>query len=286
MNHLLKLLVVIGLAVVHQLIDNWVSLPDDVYNIVSFLMRLIGVVLILNVGYHLLDMYYRKTRRISSKSKDRVTTAIYNLYLLVLVFAVFFMILGFFGVDIQTLFTSLSIVAAAFVILFKEYITPILGGFALVITKDMNIGDYVKIGEHKGKVVNMTLYKLSLLNDDDDLISLPNDKVYQSELVNFSRGNYRKMSIPFEIDAAFEGSLEDLESNLINVLGEYHELIEPESFNLRIESISSKELSLKFQYTLLQVDRKLEQQIRKKTVRQVVNYLRTERPMIDKEMNN
>jgi hypothetical protein len=59
-------------------------------------------------------------------------------------------------------------------------------------------------------------------------------------------------------------------------LAEYHDLIEPDSFNLKILNIHKDYLDLKFQYILTRVDRVIEKEIRKKTVRQVVNYLRSE----------
>ena len=45
-----------------------------------------------------------------------------------------------------------------------------------VFSKELNIDDYVKIGDYKGKILDINLSKVVLQNDDDDILYLPNDK--------------------------------------------------------------------------------------------------------------
>jgi len=79
------------------------------------------------------------------------------------------------------------------------------------------------------------------------------------------------MSIDFQLNLNAVGHLEQLESDLIASLEDFGEFIEPQSFNLRIVELKKDYIDLKFQYTLRKFDRDLQQQIRKKTVRQVFN---------------
>lgn len=273
MNFFLRILFIIGLAFVSHYIDQlglasrWEFI---LLRVIDFCLFALSV----NVIYNIILYYYRKGKKMSGTKRDNITTAFKNIYYLILGLGFVVFALRLAGIDIRTLFTSLSIVAAAIAIVFKDFISPVIAGFFIAFSRELNIDDYVQLGAHKGKVINMSLSKLSLLNEDDDLIVLPNDKVYQSELVNFTRGNVRKVSINFEISSMFEGGIEELENNLVNVLKEYHEVIEADSFNLKIVDIHKDWLELKFQYVLTQVDRLLEREIRKKTVRQVVNYLR------------
>lgn len=229
----------------------------------------------LNLAISLLLIPYRIRKGMRYNGQDNITTGIQNIYVLIIALAIMFFGLSLWGFDIKTVFTSLSIVAAAIAIISKEFITSIIAGFVIVFSKQITIGDYVKIGDQKGKVVDITLTKMALLNEDEDLIFISNDKAYQSEVINYTKGEIKRVSIPFELNANFRGTVEELEENLIKELASYKKQIDPKSFNLRIVEIKKDSIIFKFQYSLDKIDRTLEKEIKKKTVRKVLNYLKS-----------
>lgn len=275
MNFFFKLLFLVGAILGSHYLGQY-DLPVRITNLIGRTMDFVIFAFSVNLIFHMILFYYRRRKKMSSDKKDNITTAFENVYLIILFMGFVFFALRLVGIDINSLFTSLSIVAAAIAIVFKDFLSPIIAGFLIAFSRELNIDDYIQVGDHKGRVIDLSLSKLSLLSEDDDLIVLPNDTVYSGELINFTRGNVRKVSINFDLSPSFAGSLEELEEKLIEVLSEYHDLIEPDSFNLKILNIHKDSLDLKFQYILTKVDRTIEKEIRKKTVRQVVNYLRLE----------
>ncbi|NJC25948.1 mechanosensitive ion channel family protein [Neolewinella antarctica] len=179
----------------------------------------------------------------------------------------------FFGVDPQTLLTSMSIVAAAIAIITKEYINDFLVGLYFSFSRNFEINDYVKMGEYKGKITELQILKIRLLNDNDDSVLIPNGKVYNSEIINYTRRDTRAMSVDFEVNINNVDSIEQLESDLAAALTEFDEYIEPESFNLRVVAMHKDSLELKFQYRLQRFDRELQRDIKRKTVRVVFSHL-------------
>jgi small-conductance mechanosensitive channel len=164
-------------------------------------------------------------------------------------------------------------VAAAIAIVSKDFVSPVIGGLIVAISKDLSIGDVVRIGDHRGKIVDLSLTKIALLNEDNDRIYIPNDKAYLSEIVNYSRGDLHRVSIPFELDPGSVGTVEELEANLIKALIPYNDEIVQDSFTLRIVEIRKDSIALKFQYTLDRIDPDLEKEIKRRTVRRVLNYI-------------
>jgi len=226
-----------------------------------------------NLVVSALTWFYRRRKKIKPNRKDNVVQGLENIYYLVLAGGVIITILGFFGIDLQTLFTSLSIVAAAIAIISKDFLSEIISGIIISFTKDVTIDDYVKIGEHRGKIMDINIHKIALLDDNDDLIYIPNNKFFSSEVINFTKRPIKRVSIEFEMDIRFIKTIEELENDLIDVLSDYHEHITPGSFYLRIEEVKKDYLVLKFQYTLQHLNRELQREIRKKTVRRVINYV-------------
>lgn len=228
----------------------------------------------LNIVTAIMIMIYRLRKNIPYKFSDNVINGINNLYYLILTFGAIMMVLGFWGIDFKDLLTSLSIVAAAIAIISKDYVSGIISGIIISFSKEINIDDYVLIGEHKGKILEINLSKITLLNEDDDIIYIPNDKVYMSEIINYTKKEIKKVSIDFELAIEYHTTIEQLENNLADALRDFHLYIEPESFNIKIVDIHHDFLSLKFQYKFKEVNRDIEKLIRKKTVRLIANRIK------------
>ena len=75
-------------------------------------------------------------------------------------------------------------IAAALVLITKDYISNLINGMYLTFNRIINIGDQVQIGSLKGKILDITLTNVHLLNDDDDIIYIPNNNVFSTEIIN------------------------------------------------------------------------------------------------------
>ncbi|MCC6727169.1 MAG: mechanosensitive ion channel [Saprospiraceae bacterium] len=243
-----------------------------------YFLNIIFSFCILILGLHLLALVgtsiYRRRNNIPKDKPNNVVLGIQNLYILLSTAVFTISILSFFGIDVKSLFTGLTIVAAAIAIITKDYIANILSGIAISFSDELSIDDYVKIGLHKGKVTDISIYRISLLTDDDEIVFIPNNTVYISEIINFTKKGIRRVNIEFELAlSSLTEKIEDLEVDLIDCLKDYHDSIEPASFKLKIVDILKDSLKLKFQYTLKHINRELEREIRRKTVRRVVNHI-------------
>lgn len=216
---------------------------------------------------------YSKSQNLSLDHKDNVHFGIDNIAKLLIGIGLVIALFGAFGVDIKSLLTSLSIVAAAIAIISKDFIYDFLIGLYFSFTKNFEINDYVKLADQKGKIIEIAMLKVMLLNDDDDVVIIPNTKIYNYEITNYTKRDIRQMSIDFQlnIDAISEG-IDNLEKELITSLKDQAEFIEDDSYNLKIVEMKMNYLDLKFQYKLKRLDRELQKQIRRTTVRKIFDY--------------
>lgn len=249
------------------------GLYDVLYSIVSYLLLLT----IVNFVTALLVIIYRLRKNIPYKYTDNVINGINNLYYIIVTIGVILMILGFWGIDFKDLLTSLSIVAAAIAIISKEYVSCIISGIIISFSKEINIDDYVKFGEIKGKILDINLTKITVLNEDDDVIYIPNDKAYMSEIINYTKKEIKKVSIDFQLGMEYHTTIEQLEKSLSDSLKEYSQFIEPNSFNIKVVDVFHDYLSLKFQYIFKEVNRDVEKVIRKKTIRLIANLIKEDK---------
>jgi len=273
-RYILRFLLLAVLLFVRKILDANKVPIDHLYFFLHSIVEFLILLTIVNIVAALLIMVYRLRKNIPYKFTDNVINGINNLYYLIVTFGVIMMILGFWGIDFKSLLTSLSIVAAAIAIISKDYVSGIISGIIISFSKEINIDDYVKIGENKGKILDINLSKTTLLNDDDDIIYLPNEKVYMSEIINYTKKEIKKVSIDFELGIKYHTTIEQLENSLAESLKDFHQYIEPNSFNIKIVEVYHEYLSLKFQYKLTEVNREIERLIRKKTIRLIANSIK------------
>jgi MscS family membrane protein len=182
--------------------------------------------------------------------KDNFTTGISQIARIVysLLFAV--LIMSLFSISVKEAITTLSLLAAALVLITKDYISNLINGMYMTFARIVNIGDTVKIADSKGKIIDITLSNVHLLNEDDDIVYIPNNNVFSSQIINYTRRELKKSSIDFELDVNYIDQLEKLEREIIFALKDQQELILQDSMVLKVNGIKHDYCAFKFQYIL------------------------------------
>lgn len=181
-------------------------------------------------------------------------------------------VLLLFEIDPINLITSLSIVAAAIAILSKDYISNMINGMIIMFADELTIGDEIKIGDIKGKIVDITLTNMHIVNDDEDLIYIPNSLIFASQIMNYTKRSVRKVSFDFDMKNEKLKSVVALEKYIVASLAEYKQYIKEDSYSLKIIKINENFSSLKFQFVLHKQSSVREKDIRRIALRNVLKY--------------
>lgn len=229
--------------------------------------------IVVNMVAKLVKYYYSRKFKLAKGVKDNVHYGINNISKVVIGFAFIFSVFGAFGIEIKEIVASLSIVAAAIAIISKDFINDFLVGLYFSFSEDFDMGDYVKIGEIKGKIVEIGLQRIRFQNDDDDIVIIPNSKIYQNEIINYTKKDIRLTNIEFQLDINHIGNIESLEKDLVQTLKSFEEYIEPNSYNLKVIEIKKDYINFKFLYKIKKLDIDLMKQLRKKTTKEIFNYI-------------
>jgi small-conductance mechanosensitive channel len=223
--------------------------------------------------------WYRRRHKI--RGDDNFIIGVSHIYSILLAIGVIVGVLSLFRINVRELFTSLSIIFAGLAILTKDYISNMINGMIITFSSQLSIGDNVRIGLHRGKITDITLQNIHLLNDDDDMIYIPNNLVLTSEVVNYTKREIKRTSIDFDIDLKHLKTVEDLERSLTEVLTPFHDLIKPDSYYLRVAEVKKDSVALKFQYILKEPNKDLERQIRRRTIRRLVEIISEREKFVD-----
>jgi small-conductance mechanosensitive channel len=187
------------------------------------------------------------------------------------------LLLSLFNISIKEALTTLSLIAAAVVLITKDYIANLINGMYLTFARVVSVGDQVAIDGNKGKILDITLTNVHLLNEDDDIVYIPNNKVFSSEIINYTRRELKKSNIDFEVDPLVVFDIEALENKLVDALKPLEKDIVPGSYNLKTNGLKRDCIHLKFQYILEEpLNKEMDKKVKKYLTRELLKILHKE----------
>ena len=277
MTRLLKILALLGLltlAVYWRFFFDFHEVTGRA-RIINTLLSISIMLLLFRIIIDGIALWYKIDRKHGSgKLRDNLIVGLSNLFSIISVIAIILGLLSMFGLNPNEVFTSLSIVAAALAIISKDFIAEIIVGLFNGFSTKIELDDYIKVGDQKGKIIDIGLQKVTLMNDDDDIIYIPNLRFYNADIINYTKRDIRRMSVEFHIDPRYIEDLPGIEAALAQTLSPYQPYLEEGSQELKVVNIEKDHIELKYQYTLKTLSRDVQREIRKKLMRTMMDSLK------------
>ncbi len=223
---------------------------------------------------------YRRRHKV--RGTDNFIIGIGHIYSLALVIGLVVGVLSLFRLDVREVFTSLSIIFAGLAILTKDYVSNLINGMIVTFSGQLSIGDNVSIGDHRGKIIDITLLNVHLLNDDDDVIYIPNNLMLSEEVINYTKREIKRNSIEFEVNLKFLDTVEELESLLLETVAPFGDVFQENSLYLRVAEVRKDSVQLKFQYILKEPNKEIERKIRRRIIRRIVGVISSREKFVDR----
>ncbi len=229
----------------------------------SALFVFLGPSLAMSILRLMVIFFYIKKHKLRSNIKDNFILGIDRIdsILNTIFFALAFIV--FLGNDPKSFLTSITIVAAAIALTFKDYITNMINGLIIMFSDQLSLGDHIKIQEHEGKVVDITLINMILQNEDNDMVIIPNSVIFNAVIVNQSKQNIKKLSLEFKVSLQFGYTPDYLENYLKEYVEPFSGYIVKEGLSVKTLAIHKDEVQFKVQVLLTQYHKVKERAIRR-----------------------
>ena len=178
------------------------------------------------------------------------------------------------GTDPLEFFTSITIVAAAIAIISKDYITNMINGLIIMFSDQLSLGDTIQVGEQEGKILDVTLLNMVLINEDSDLVMVPNNLLLNAQVINHSKQHVKKLTFEFDMKIVPGLDVNEIEDGLRKVIKEYDKEVDTGSFYLKTLAIHKEEVKFKCQFLMTTYKKDLEKQIRRKINQTIIEIAR------------
>ncbi len=220
---------------------------------------------------------YRRRTKVSKHRKDNFILGI-NQIAGIGSFIIFVLAtLIIFNIDIKEALTAVSIVAAAIAILSKDYVSNMINGMILMFSDQIRLGDKVKIGDHEGKIIDLTLMHVHLVNADNHVIFIPNSLILTAGVTNLSLKEKRNVSIEFELDISLVSSIDHISSYMMGTLEDFSKQVQLDTARLVPIELNKGSIRFRFGCLLRQVaSKELESRLREHLMHSTVQLALTQ----------
>lgn len=245
---------------------NWLG------RIANALSLFLGANILISIAWIVLISWYLRKNRLQRLTRDNFVLGLNRISSVLNTIVFLVALMNFTGLNLKETFFSLSIAAAAFALLTKEYVANMINGLIIMFSDQLSLGDQIRVGEFRGKVLDITLINVVLQNDDDDIVLIPNSVIFSSMVLNQSKQNIKKLTIEFELDLKYQSSPDTLERELKAVLRPYASNITENSFSLKILEIKKDLVHYKVQFLIPRPDKETERRMRRMLINTILSF--------------
>ncbi len=214
--------------VVVSLLEQWVEGAKDwlVENGPNFLVQVFTVILILFVFKLLALLSERLVHKALASSKAKISKLLREFFenmvsKLVMVIGVL-VALAHVGVQIGPLLAGLGIVGFIVGFALQDTLSNFASGIMILIYKPFDIGDIIEAAGQKGTVSNMTLVSTTVLTFDNQILIIPNNKIWGDIIKNVTSQENRRVDFEFYVNK--DADIDQVEG-ILNEIIQQHQLV-------------------------------------------------------------
>jgi MscS family membrane protein len=160
--------------------------------------------------------------------------------IIIVLTGVFWALAAIFKVNVSTFLTGLGISGVAVALAAKDTIENLLGFMAIIWDKPFQVGNYIKIGAQEGVVETIGLRSTRVRTLENTIVSIPNKRIIDQDVDNFSRREMRRLKVSFLADPDSPGfdSLESTLAILREEIRKHPQTIHPEETVVIVDGLS------------------------------------------------
>lgn len=175
-----------------------------------------------------------------------------------------------FGINPIDFLTSLTFVAMAIAVLFRDYITNLLSGLFIMFSEQLSVGDRIKVGEHQGRIIDVTFANILLQNEEDDIVMVPNNQVFTHPMVNLSAHRSNLFTVKFELPLNLATDIKTLEQAVQDTIRNHPNLDTENIPNLMVEEIGKDFVRYKIELYAVSSSNKLHRALENEVLREIL----------------
>jgi small conductance mechanosensitive channel len=238
---------ILNVAVIKRLVATWLESAEELLKEEGpgLLLKLLIIILIVMVARSVSRLAERLTRRALDRSPVQTSNLLKNFFVKTAGTAVF--VIGFLvaiaqvGIQVGPLLAGLGI--AGFVIGFalQDVLSNFASGMMILIYRPFDVGDFVEAGGVAGKVNDLTLVSTRILTFDNQLLFVPNTKIWGDVIRNVTHQDLRRVDMVFGI--GYSDDIARAERILKAILDDHDKVLDDPEYVVKLHELADSSVN-------------------------------------------
>ena len=157
-----------------------------------------------------------KTILIKAKIDEGISTFLRSLFSVFYYIIVFYILIGFFGINLNSITAFIGEEGLIFGLAFKETLANFCGGVIILIFKPFKIGDVIEFNNYIGEVKSIELFYTKIKNPQHELVIIPNGMITNNEVRNITKEEVRRLDL--KVSVSYNSDIRQVKEELKNIV--------------------------------------------------------------------
>ena len=211
--------------VVVALLKNWSQECQDWFmeNAPRYVFQVVVFLIIIVLAKFAANIIRSLVRRGSSAKKLKISQLMQEFFVTMSGRAV--MVLGFLvalsqiGLNLTPILTGFGIASIIMGFALQDALANFAAGMMLLIYRPFDVGDYVSAGGVEGKVSHLSLVNTTIKTFDNQIIMVPNNKIWSGVIKNMTYERVRRVDMVFSV--SYSDNVEQVEQLLAEIVADH-----------------------------------------------------------------
>ena len=166
------------------------ALPTLIFAVIVFIIGIVAVKIITKI----ISRFMKKSTVDNAAVAFLVSFIRVVLYTIVIVSA-----LSLVGVPMSSIIALIGAAGLAVSLALQNYLSNLAGGFIILFSKPFKSGDMIEIDSTTGQIKSINILYTKMLTSDNKTVLIPNGKVADAKIINYSEMPTRRLDMTFDI---------------------------------------------------------------------------------------
>ena len=166
------------------------ALPTLIFAVIVFIIGIVAVKIITKI----ISRFMKKSTVDNAAVVFLVSFIRVVLYTIVIVSA-----LTLVGVPMSSIIALIGAAGLAVSLALQNYLSNLAGGFIILFSKPFKSGDMIEIDSTTGQIKSINILYTKMLTSDNKTVLIPNGKVADAKIINYSEMPTRRLDMTFDI---------------------------------------------------------------------------------------
>ena len=174
------------------------------------------------------------------KIDQNILKVISSILKFLIIFFSIMMIASSLGINTSSLIAAFSIFGIAISLSVQNLMSNIANAISIYANKPFKVGDYVKIGDVEGTIIEIAFMLTKIKTYKNEIIYIPNTTVGSSIIINYNESPIRR--IEQIVDASYDDSIDKVKNALLEAINEEPLVLKNEEIYIAVMAYSTSSI--------------------------------------------